>query len=70
MSSTTAIRPATVDHLSTLLASQPLLASSPWEHVNVLREQAHEEVRQLAATLAAAESAQQQQLQLLQKSHI
>lgn len=48
MSSTTAIRPATVDHLSTLLASQPLLASSPWSSVNALREQAQTALGALA----------------------
>jgi len=48
MSSTTAIRPATVDHLSTLLASQPLLASSPWASVNALREQAQTALGALA----------------------
>ena len=39
MSGATALRPPTVDHLATLLAGQPLLASSPWAHVNALREQ-------------------------------
>ena len=48
MSITTAIRPATVDHLGTLLAGQPLLASSPWEHVNALREQAQTALGALA----------------------
>ena len=37
MSSATALRVPTVDHLSTLLAGQPLLAPSPWGHVNALR---------------------------------
>ena len=48
MSSTTAIRPASVDHLSTLLAGQPLLASSPWASVNALREQAQTALGALA----------------------
>jgi Fe-S cluster assembly protein SufD len=48
MSSTTAIRPVTVDHLSTLLASQPLLASSRWASVNALREQAQTALGALA----------------------
>ena len=39
MSSATALRPPTVDHLATLLAGQPQLAPSPWAHVNALREQ-------------------------------
>jgi Fe-S cluster assembly protein SufD len=40
MNSATALRQPTVDHLATLLAGQPLLASSPWAAVNALREQA------------------------------
>ena len=40
MSSATALRAPTVDHLGMLLAGQPLLAPSPWAHVNALREQA------------------------------
>lgn len=32
MSSATALRPPTVDHLGTLLAGQSLLAPSPWVH--------------------------------------
>ena len=48
MSSATALRVPTVDHLSTLLAGQPLLAPSPWAHVNALREQAHTALGALA----------------------
>ena len=48
MSSTTALRPPTVDHLGALLAGQPLLAPSPWAAVNVLREQAQTALGALA----------------------
>lgn len=48
MSSATALRASTVDHLGTLLASQPLLAPSPWAHVNALREQAQTALGALA----------------------
>jgi Fe-S cluster assembly protein SufD len=48
MSSTTATRPTTIDHLGTLLSGQPLLASSPWNHVNALREQAQAALGALA----------------------
>lgn len=48
MSSATALRPPTVDHLGTLLAGQPLLAPSPWAHVNALREQAQTALGALA----------------------
>ena len=48
MSSVTALRPPTVDHLGALLAGQPLLAPSPWAHVNALREQAHTALGALA----------------------
>ena len=48
MSSATALRAPTVDHLGTLLAGQPLLASSPWAHVNALREQAQTALGALA----------------------
>ena len=48
MSSVTALRPPTVDHLGTLLAGQPLLAPSPWAHVNALREQAQTALGALA----------------------
>lgn len=48
MSSTTALRPPTVDHLGALLAGQPLLAPSPWAHVNALREQAQTALGALA----------------------
>jgi Fe-S cluster assembly protein SufD len=40
MSSATALRPPTVDHLGKLMAGQPLPAPSPWAAVNALREQA------------------------------
>ena len=48
MSSATALRPPTVDHLGALLAGQPLLAPSPWAAVNALREQAHAALGELA----------------------
>jgi Fe-S cluster assembly protein SufD len=48
MSSTTAQRPATVDPLGALLASQPPLADSLWAPLNVLREQAHTALGALA----------------------
>jgi Fe-S cluster assembly protein SufD len=48
MSSATALRPPTVDQLGTLLAGQPLLAPSPWAHVNALREQAQTALGALA----------------------
>ena len=48
MSSATALRPPTVDHLGALLAGQPLLAPSFWAHVNALREQAHTALGTLA----------------------
>ena len=48
MSSATALRVPTVDHLSTLLAGQPLLAPSPWGRVNALREQAQTALGALA----------------------
>ena len=48
MSSATALRVPTVDHLSTLLAGQPQLAPSPWAHVNALREQAQTALGALA----------------------
>jgi Fe-S cluster assembly protein SufD len=48
MSTDTAVRPPTVDHLGALLAGQPLLAPSPWAHVNALREQAHTALGALA----------------------
>lgn len=48
MSGATALRPPTVDHLATLLAGQPLLASSPWAHVNALREQSQTALGALA----------------------
>ena len=48
MSSATALRVPTVDHLGTLLASQPQLATSPWAHVNALREQAQTALGALA----------------------
>ena len=40
MSSATAFRAPTVDHLSTLLAAQPLLAPSRWALINAMHEQA------------------------------
>ena len=48
MSSATALRTPTVDHLGTLLAGQPLPAPSPWAHVNALREQAQTALGALA----------------------
>ena len=48
MSSATALRVPTVDHLGALLAGQPLLAPSPWAHVNALREQAQTALGALA----------------------
>lgn len=48
MSSATALRPPTVDHLGTLLAGQLLPAPSPWAHVNALREQAQTALGALA----------------------
>ncbi|MBG6073652.1 MULTISPECIES: Fe-S cluster assembly protein SufD [unclassified Polaromonas] len=48
MNSAIALRPPTVDHLGALLANQPLLAPSPWVHVNALREQAHAALGALA----------------------
>ena len=48
MSSATALRVPTVDHLGTLLAGQPLLAPSSWAHVNALREQAQTALGALA----------------------
>jgi Fe-S cluster assembly protein SufD len=48
MSTDTAVRPPTVDHLGALLAGQPLLAPSPWAHVNALREQAQTALGALA----------------------
>ncbi|MDM7943485.1 MAG: Fe-S cluster assembly protein SufD [Hydrogenophaga sp.] len=48
MSSATALRPPTVDHLATLLAGQPLLAPSQWAYVNTLREQAQAALGALA----------------------
>jgi Fe-S cluster assembly protein SufD len=48
MSSATALRPPTVDHLGTLMAGQPLLAPSPWASVNALREQAQAALGALA----------------------
>jgi len=48
MSTGTVLRPPTVDHLGALLASQPLLAPSPWAHVNALREQAQTALGALA----------------------
>lgn len=48
MSSTTALRPPTVDHLGALLAGQPVLAPSPWAGVNTLREQAQTALGALA----------------------
>ncbi len=48
MSSATALRPPTVDHLGALLAGQPLLAPSPWAAVNALREQAQAALGALA----------------------
>ncbi len=48
MSTATALRPSTVDHLGTLLAGQPPLALSPWAHVNALREQAQTALGALA----------------------
>ena len=48
MSSATALRVPTVDHLGTLLAGQPLLAPSAWAHVNALREQAQTALGALA----------------------
>jgi len=47
-SSTTALRPPTVDHLSALLAGQPLPALSPWAAVNALRERAQTALGALA----------------------
>ncbi|MFM9428863.1 Fe-S cluster assembly protein SufD [Variovorax sp. GrIS 2.14] len=40
MSSATAFRAPTVDHLSTMLAAQPLLAPSRWALINAMHEQA------------------------------
>jgi Fe-S cluster assembly protein SufD len=48
MTSATAHRPPTIDHLGTLLAGQPLLAPSPWGNVNALREQAQTALGALA----------------------
>lgn len=48
MSTDTALRPPAVDHLGALLAGQPLLAPSPWAHVNALREQAQTALGALA----------------------
>jgi len=48
MSSATAFRVPTVDHLSTLLAGQPQLEPSPWAHINALREQAQTALGALA----------------------
>lgn len=48
MSTATARRPPTVDHLGKLLADQPLPAPSPWVPLNVLREQAHTSLGALA----------------------
>jgi Fe-S cluster assembly protein SufD len=48
MSSATALRPSTVDHLGTLMAGQPLLTPSPWASVNALREQAQAALGALA----------------------
>lgn len=48
MSTDTALRPPTVDHLGALLASQPLWAPSPWAAVNALREQAQTALGALA----------------------
>ena len=48
MSSATALRPPTVDHLGTLLAGQPLPAPSPWPAVNALREKAQTALGALA----------------------
>jgi Fe-S cluster assembly protein SufD len=48
MSAETVLRAPTVDHLGALLAGQPLLAPSPWAHVNALREQAHTALGALA----------------------
>ena len=48
MSTDTALRPPTVDHLGTLLACHPLLTPSPWGSVNALREQAHTALGALA----------------------
>ena len=48
MSSATALRVPTVDHLSTLLAGQSQLKPSPWAHVNALREQAQTALGALA----------------------
>ena len=48
MSSATALRVPTVDHLGTLLAGQPQLAPSPWTHLNALREQAQTALGALA----------------------
>ena len=48
MSNAIALRAPTVDHLGTLLAGQPLLALSPWAHVNALREQAQTALGALA----------------------
>ena len=48
MSSVTALRPPTVDHLGILLAGQPQLAPSPWALVNALREQAQTALGALA----------------------
>jgi Fe-S cluster assembly protein SufD len=48
MSTNTALRPPTVDHLGALLAGQPLLAPSPSAAVNVLREQAQTALGALA----------------------
>ena len=40
MNTATALRAPTVDHLGALLAGQPMLAPSPWVHIDALREQA------------------------------
>ena len=48
MSSVTALRVPPVDHLSRLLASQPVLAPSPWARINTLREKAHTTLGALA----------------------
>jgi Fe-S cluster assembly protein SufD len=48
MSTNTALRPPTVDHLGALLAGQPALAPSPWVAVNALREQAQTALGALA----------------------
>ena len=48
MSSVSALCAPPVDHLSRLLAGQPVLAPSPWTPINALREKAHTALGALA----------------------